>query len=69
MFFVTLKFSDSKAKAPVLMEAHNAWLKRGFDDGVFLLAAAVSSQAQVERSSLTTPHAQNLKRGFSRIPL
>lgn len=37
MFIVTLKFSDNKAKAGQLMDGHKAWIKRGFDDGVFLL--------------------------------
>ena len=38
MFVVLLKFSDNKSKAPEFMEGHRAWLKRGFDDGVFLAA-------------------------------
>jgi len=38
MFVVLLKFSGNKAKAADFMDSHNAWLKRGFKDGVFLLA-------------------------------
>lgn len=38
MFIVLLKFSANKAKASQLMDGHKAWLKRGFDDGVFLLS-------------------------------
>jgi len=41
MFVVLLKFSDNKSKAGEFMESHNAWLKRGFDDGVFLLAGSL----------------------------
>ncbi len=41
MFLVTLCFGANKAAAPKLMDAHNAWLKRGFDDGVFLLAGSL----------------------------
>ena len=41
MFVVLLKFSNNKRKAPEFMESHNAWLKRGFDDGVFLLAGSL----------------------------
>ena len=41
MFVVLLKFSDNKSKAAEFMEGHNAWLKRGFDDGVFLLAGSL----------------------------
>lgn len=38
MFVISLRFSSNKEKASQLMEGHKAWLKRGFDDGVFLLA-------------------------------
>jgi uncharacterized protein YciI len=41
MFIVLLKFSDNRSKAPDFMDGHNAWLKRGFDDGVFLLAGSL----------------------------
>src|SRR5207253_6728165 len=37
MFVVTLKFSGNKSRAGQLMDGHKAWIKRGFDDGVFLL--------------------------------
>ena len=37
MFVVLLKFSANKGQAGQLMEGHKAWIKRGFDDGVFLL--------------------------------
>jgi uncharacterized protein YciI len=40
MFVVLLRFAD-KSKAGPLMEGHKAWLKRGFDDGVFLLAGSL----------------------------
>jgi uncharacterized protein YciI len=41
MFIVLLKFSANKAKAAQLMDGHKAWLARGFDDGVFLLAGSL----------------------------
>lgn len=41
MFVVTLKFSTGKAKAPQFMEGHNAWIKRGFEDGIFLLTGSL----------------------------
>ena len=44
MFVVTLSFAD-KAKAPQFMEGHNAWIRQGFDDGVFLLAGSLQPQA------------------------
>jgi uncharacterized protein YciI len=37
MFVVLLKFSSNKAQAGQFMEGHKEWIKRGFDDGVFLL--------------------------------
>jgi uncharacterized protein YciI len=37
MFIVSLKFSASKGRANQFMEGHKEWIKRGFDDGVFLL--------------------------------
>lgn len=41
MFVVQLKFSDNKEQAPQFMEGHKDWIKRGFDDGVFLLAGSL----------------------------
>jgi len=41
MFLVTLRFGENKISASKFMDAHNAWLKRGFDDGVFLLAGSL----------------------------
>jgi uncharacterized protein YciI len=38
MFVVLLKISGDRARAGELMDGHKAWIKRGFDDGVFLLA-------------------------------
>jgi uncharacterized protein YciI len=37
MFVVLLKFSSNKGQASQFIEGHKAWIKRGFDDGVFLL--------------------------------
>lgn len=41
MFTVLLKFSDNKSQAGQFMEGHNEWIKRGFDDGVFLLVGSL----------------------------
>ncbi len=41
MFLILLKFSENKARAGEFMEGHKDWLKRGFDDGVFLLAGSL----------------------------
>ena len=41
MHIIFLRFSTNKNQASQLMEGHKAWLKRGFDDGVFLLAGSL----------------------------
>lgn len=41
MFVVLLKFSSNKDQAKQFMEGHNAWIKRGLDDGVFLLVGSL----------------------------
>jgi len=41
MFIVLLKFSDNKGQASQFMEDHKEWIKRGFNDGVFLLVGSL----------------------------
>jgi uncharacterized protein YciI len=41
MFIVQLKFSANKGQAGEFMEGHNEWIKRGFDDDVFLLVGSL----------------------------
>ena len=41
MFIVLLKFSNNRAEASQFMEGHKEWIKRGFDDGVFLLVGSL----------------------------
>ena len=41
MFIVLLKFSDNKDRAGQFMDGHNTWIKRCFDDGVFLLVGSL----------------------------
>ena len=41
MFVVLLKFSDNKSQAGQFMEGHKEWIKRGLDDGVFLLVGTL----------------------------
>jgi uncharacterized protein YciI len=41
MFIVLLKFSSHKGRASQFMEGHKDWIKRGFDDGVFLLVGSL----------------------------
>ena len=41
MFIVLLKFSGNKGQASQFMEGHNEWIKRGVNDGVFLLVGSL----------------------------
>ncbi len=41
MFTIFLTFSNNKGRAGEFMAAHNDWIKRGFDDGVFLLVGSL----------------------------
>ena len=41
MFIILLKFSGNKGQAGQFMEGHNEWIRRGFDDGVFLLVGSL----------------------------
>jgi uncharacterized protein YciI len=45
MFVLLLRFSGNKAEAPRHMEAHNAWIRRGLDDGVFLVVGSLQPSA------------------------
>jgi uncharacterized protein YciI len=41
MYIVLLRFSINHNLAGQFVEGHNDWLKRGFDDGVFVLAGSL----------------------------
>lgn len=41
MFVVLLRFSSNKGQAGRFMEGHKEWIRRGFDDGVFLLVGSL----------------------------
>jgi len=45
MFVVLLKFSNNKAQAAQYMDGHNAWIKRGFEDGVFLMTGSLQPKS------------------------
>jgi uncharacterized protein YciI len=44
MFVILLKFSEKKSSAPTFMDDHNAWLRQGFSDGIFVLAGSLSDK-------------------------
>lgn len=41
MFVVLLKFSENRSQAGAYMDGHNEWIKRGFDEGVFILTGGL----------------------------
>ncbi|NEE03581.1 YciI family protein [Phytoactinopolyspora halotolerans] len=41
MYVVLLRFSANKAQAPEHVEDHQEWIRRGVDDGVFLLVGSI----------------------------
>lgn len=41
MFIVLLKFSDNKSQASTFMDGHNQWIRKGFEDGVFLMVGSL----------------------------
>ena len=61
MFVVLLKFSANKGQAGQFMEGHNEWIKRGFDDGVFLLAGSLQPKlgGAIVAHDTTLPDLQN----------
>ncbi|KCZ49518.1 MULTISPECIES: YciI family protein [unclassified Hyphomonas] len=45
MYVVLLKFSGNKPKAPEFMDGHNAWIRDGFEAGVFLAVGSLQPNA------------------------
>lgn len=43
MYVILLRFSANKANAPEHMAAHREWIKKGVDEGVFLLVGSIRS--------------------------
>jgi uncharacterized protein YciI len=41
MFVILLRFSDNRDRAGRFMEGHKEWIRRGFEDDVFLLAGGL----------------------------
>lgn len=56
MFIVLLKFSENKKLASDFMEDHRSWIKKGLDDGIFLLVGSLQpNQGGGILASNTTP--------------
>ena len=45
MFTIFLRSSDNKSEAPRFMDGHNAWIQKGFEDGVFLMVGGLQPNA------------------------
>ena len=45
MFVVVFRFAANKARAGEHLEAHKAWIARGFADGVFLMTGSLKPGA------------------------
>lgn len=41
MFVVILRFSENKSQAGAFMEGHNQWIRKGFDEGIFLMVGSL----------------------------
>ncbi|MBB1250652.1 YciI family protein [Rhizobium sp. G21] len=41
MFVVFLKFSADRSRAGALLDGHNDWLRRGFDQGLLMMAGSL----------------------------
>tara|TARA_Y100001934_G_C12113713_1_gene659762 strand:+ start:24 stop:311 length:288 start_codon:yes stop_codon:yes gene_type:complete len=41
MFTVFLKFGENRSLAPQFMDARKAWIKKGLDDGVFMMVGSL----------------------------
>ncbi|ALS98257.1 YciI family protein [Lacimicrobium alkaliphilum] len=41
MFIVLLRFSEDKTRASEFMEGHNQWIRKGFEDCVFLMIGSL----------------------------
>ena len=63
MFIVLLKFASNKEQAGAFMDGHKAWIKQGFDDGVFLLAGSL----QLDRGGGIVAHNTSLSDLQSRV--
>jgi uncharacterized protein YciI len=44
LFIITLTLTEQKTKAPEYMAAHNAWIAKGFEEGVFLMVGSLKPQ-------------------------
>lgn len=44
MFIIYLRFSENRSAASDFMPAHNAWIARGFEDGIFQCVGSLTPE-------------------------
>ena len=71
MFIILLKFAENRDQSDEYLDGHVAWLKRGFEDGVFLAAGLLqpdvgggilaqdASRAAIESRAAEDPYVAN----------
>ncbi|MGQ9426419.1 YciI family protein [Gilvimarinus sp. F26214L] len=61
MFIVLFRFSTNREQAGQYVESHKAWIKRGIDDGVFLVAGSLLPKqgGAVLAHNITLPELKN----------
>ena len=62
MFVITLKFSNNKEQAGQYMNAHNDWIKQGFEDGIFLIVGSLQTNLGGAVIAHNTTYSELLKR-------
>lgn len=62
MFIIFLRLTDRKDQAGQFMDGHKAWIKRGFAEGVFLLAGSLEPGVGGGILAHQTTHATLLQR-------
>lgn len=45
MFIVLLRFAEQRSRASEFLTGHQAWLDRGFSEGIFLLSGSLAQRS------------------------
>ncbi|WDE13949.1 YciI family protein [Thalassomonas haliotis] len=63
MFIILLKFSENKSQASQFMPGHQAWIKQGLNEGVFLMVGSL----QPGKGGVVLAHNSTLETLQSRV--
>ncbi|KOX16930.1 YciI family protein [Nocardiopsis sp. NRRL B-16309] len=63
MFVVLLEFTEKRSRAAEFMDGHGDWIRRGFDDGVFLLVGGL----RPERGGAVVTHGESREELEARV--